>query len=95
MSKMTTEGASHSTSSSNSNRSPDASTARIEKWQESLSGLMTDEEGRKLLYKFVEQEAGESSIHYTRLTFYFVVDGLRNFEQNTDEKIIRKLIKKI
>ncbi|XP_031626193.1 axin-like isoform X2 [Contarinia nasturtii] len=93
MSKMTTESASHSTSSSNSNRSPDldgASTTRIEKWQESLSGLMNDQEGRNLLYQFVEQEAGKNSLDYTRLVFYFAVDGLK---LHADKKIIRKLIK--
>ncbi|XP_031627806.1 axin-1-like [Contarinia nasturtii] len=90
---MTTEGASHRKSSSNSNRSPDldgASTTLIEKWQESLSGLMNDQEGRNLLYQFVKQEAGKNSLDYTRLVFYFAVDGLK---LHADKKIIGKLIK--
>lgn len=95
ISKMTTEGASNSTSSSNSNRSPDSENSyiiRIKKWQESFTSLLADNEGVQLLLKFVEEEAGIESINYTRLKFYFAVEGLK---LQREEKIIRKLIRRI
>lgn len=96
MSKMTTECASNSTSSLNSNRSHEsdsAFTARIEKWQESFSSFLDDEEGVSLLLKFVKEESGENSINSARLKFYFAVRGLKT--QQLDEKKCRKLIKLI
>lgn len=96
-SKMTTESASNSTSSSNSNpnHSPDSEItflARIKKWQQSFTSLLADNEGVELLLKFVEEEAGIGSINYTRLKFYFAVEGLK---LQREEKIIRRLIRRI
>lgn len=93
--KMTTEGASNSTSSSNSNRSSDAEhsfSARIRKWQESFTCLLADNEGVELLLKFVEEEAGVDSINFIRLKLYFAVEGLK---LQREEKLIRRLIRRI
>lgn len=93
--KMTSEGASNSTSSSSSSRSPDAElsfTARIQKWQESFTCLLADNEGIELLLKFVEEEAGVNSVNYIRLKLYFAVEGLK---LQHEEKLIRRLIRRI
>lgn len=92
MSKMTTEGASTSTSSkSNSNRSPPSQTEfynRIGKWQGDFSYFLDDHEGADLLLKYVEEE-GEHTIDNIRLKFYFSCEGLK---QEPNEKRRRKLI---
>lgn len=94
LSKMTTEGASNSTTSSNSNPTPETDTAfaRIEKWQESFVNFLADQEAVKLLLQFVREEGGIRSINETRLLFYFAVEGLK---QHRDEKKIRRLIRMI
>lgn len=93
VSKMTSEGACGSTS--NINQSPETEISfanRVLKWQDDLPSLLADQEGSNLLFKFVKEEAGENSIQYKQLCFYFACEGFRMQENNPK---LRRLIKAI
>lgn len=100
MSKMTTEGASTSTTNpnSNSNQSPESESvfsARISGWNLGFDHLLDDErkeEGVQLLMKFVEDDSGIDSTDYTLINFYFLIEGLKQIQ---DETKILRLIRSI
>lgn len=67
---------------------------RVAKWQDGLINLLGDEEGVKLLFKFVEKDVGTDSVYHLRLEFYFACNGLKSSDEE-DETRIRQIIRAI
>lgn len=59
---------------------------RIEKWQKDFFNILDDQEGYHLLRKFVKEDAGEESIDYARLQFYFACRGLKNEKDEDNQR---------
>lgn len=66
-----------------------ADCARVKKWREKLSNLLSDEKGVDLFQKFVEYEAGPHGTYTIHLEFYFACEGLK---QETNPKTARDAI---
>lgn len=66
-----------------------ADCARVAKWRDKLSNLLSDKKGVELFQKFVEDEAGPHGIYTIHLEFYFACEGLK---QQTDQKTVRQII---
>lgn len=63
--------------------------ARVKKWRDKLSYLLSDTSGVNLFQRFVEEEAGPHGPYTIDLEFYFACEGLK---QHTDPKTVRQLI---
>lgn len=66
-----------------------AECARVKKWREKLSNLLSDKKGVELFQKFVEYEARPDDNYTIHLEFYFACEGLK---QLTDPKTVRQII---
>lgn len=77
----------------NLNRSPnlDSPTTadliiRISNWQKDFFYILDDQDGIKLLFKYVEEDAGKDSIDYARLKFYFACRGLKTQSEDDNQR---------
>lgn len=66
-----------------------AECARVKKWREKLSNLLSDQKGVELFREFVKYEARPDDNYTIHLDFYFACEGLK---QLTDPKTVRQII---
>lgn len=69
-----------------------ADCARVKRWRDNLSTLLSDEEGAELFQKFVEEEAGPDGPYTRHLQFYFACNGLK---KQTDPETVQQFIRAI
>lgn len=67
---------------------------RVAEWKKGVEHLLRDTTGVKLLYKYIETDAGTNNYNLHYLNFYFICEGLKTHEdENKQRAIINSIYK--